>query len=289
MTAQARMYSLCRRRIVSRNRRTSRRCGRTVFCPSSTPDVGALRHAHVLAVPRLDAGSGPGRSAMVDVAEHIGVGGRGAFGGPPRSSLVPAGKWHANDGNRARPAGRRRQRVLSPSPRAARPVAYGIAGYAAVMVIAQVRLLPLYRTAGFTAGVWSFTFPGRQLDHSRRLHRRRHRARVKSYPTLRQALALTRDTQPSRGEVSPASSGDRRKATGNRRRCLGHRPSAPGTQLRARLRRVEGGLGDKAIGARAPAPEAAGGGVDRPRRGQAAVRALQERGEQLRRLRAGDV
>jgi tellurite resistance protein len=38
-------------------------------------------------------------------------------------------------------------------------LAYGIAGYAVMMVIAQVRLLPLYRAAGFTAGFWSFTFP----------------------------------------------------------------------------------------------------------------------------------
>lgn len=37
--------------------------------------------------------------------------------------------------------------------------AYGIAGYAVMMVVAQVRLLPLYRAAGFTAGFWSFTFP----------------------------------------------------------------------------------------------------------------------------------
>jgi tellurite resistance protein len=37
--------------------------------------------------------------------------------------------------------------------------AYGIAGYAVTMVIAQARLLPLYRAAGFTAGFWSFTFP----------------------------------------------------------------------------------------------------------------------------------
>jgi tellurite resistance protein len=37
--------------------------------------------------------------------------------------------------------------------------AYGIAGYAVMMVIAQGRLLPLYRAAGFTAGFWSFTFP----------------------------------------------------------------------------------------------------------------------------------
>jgi tellurite resistance protein len=37
--------------------------------------------------------------------------------------------------------------------------AYGVAGYALMMVVAQVRLLPLYRAAGFTSGVWSFTFP----------------------------------------------------------------------------------------------------------------------------------
>jgi tellurite resistance protein len=38
-------------------------------------------------------------------------------------------------------------------------LAYGIAGYAVMMVVAQVRLLPIYRAAGFTAGYWSFTFP----------------------------------------------------------------------------------------------------------------------------------
>jgi tellurite resistance protein len=38
-------------------------------------------------------------------------------------------------------------------------LAYGIAGYAVIMVVAQVRLVPLYRAAGFTAGFWSFTFP----------------------------------------------------------------------------------------------------------------------------------
>jgi tellurite resistance protein len=37
--------------------------------------------------------------------------------------------------------------------------AYGIAGYALITVVAQVRLLPLYHAAGFTVGVWSFTFP----------------------------------------------------------------------------------------------------------------------------------
>jgi tellurite resistance protein len=37
--------------------------------------------------------------------------------------------------------------------------AYGIAGYAVVMVVAQVRLLPLYRALGFTLEFWSFTFP----------------------------------------------------------------------------------------------------------------------------------
>lgn len=35
----------------------------------------------------------------------------------------------------------------------------GLSGYAAVMVIAQIRLLPLYRTLSFTPGFWSFTFP----------------------------------------------------------------------------------------------------------------------------------
>jgi tellurite resistance protein len=31
------------------------------------------------------------------------------------------------------------------------------------MVIAQVRLLPLYRTLSFTAGFWSFTFPAASM------------------------------------------------------------------------------------------------------------------------------
>jgi tellurite resistance protein len=35
----------------------------------------------------------------------------------------------------------------------------GLGGYAAVMVVAQVRLLPLYRALRFTPGFWSFTFP----------------------------------------------------------------------------------------------------------------------------------
>jgi hypothetical protein len=35
----------------------------------------------------------------------------------------------------------------------------GLAGYAAVMVVAQLRLLALYRTLSFTPVFWSFTFP----------------------------------------------------------------------------------------------------------------------------------
>jgi tellurite resistance protein len=35
----------------------------------------------------------------------------------------------------------------------------GVSGYAALMVLAQIRLLPLYRTLSFTASFWSFTFP----------------------------------------------------------------------------------------------------------------------------------
>jgi tellurite resistance protein len=35
----------------------------------------------------------------------------------------------------------------------------GLSGYAALMTIAQLRLLPLYRTLSFTPGFWSFTFP----------------------------------------------------------------------------------------------------------------------------------
>jgi tellurite resistance protein len=38
-------------------------------------------------------------------------------------------------------------------------LALGLAGYAAVMVVAQLRLIPLYRTLSFTPGFWSFTFP----------------------------------------------------------------------------------------------------------------------------------
>jgi tellurite resistance protein len=39
-------------------------------------------------------------------------------------------------------------------------VAYGIAGYATTMVIAQLRLVPLYRRLSFSPSFWSFTFPG---------------------------------------------------------------------------------------------------------------------------------
>jgi tellurite resistance protein len=35
----------------------------------------------------------------------------------------------------------------------------GLGGYAAVMVIAQIRLLPLYRGLSFTPSFWAFTFP----------------------------------------------------------------------------------------------------------------------------------
>jgi tellurite resistance protein len=35
----------------------------------------------------------------------------------------------------------------------------GLSGYAALMVVAQVRLLPLYRTLSFTPSFWSFAFP----------------------------------------------------------------------------------------------------------------------------------
>jgi tellurite resistance protein len=38
-------------------------------------------------------------------------------------------------------------------------VAYGIAGYAAMSVVAQIPLIPVYRATKFTAGFWSFTFP----------------------------------------------------------------------------------------------------------------------------------
>lgn len=35
----------------------------------------------------------------------------------------------------------------------------GLSGYAVLMVVAQIRLLPLYRTLSFTPSFWSFTFP----------------------------------------------------------------------------------------------------------------------------------
>jgi tellurite resistance protein len=35
----------------------------------------------------------------------------------------------------------------------------GLAGYAALMVVAQLRLLPLYRTLSFSPSFWAFTFP----------------------------------------------------------------------------------------------------------------------------------
>jgi tellurite resistance protein len=35
----------------------------------------------------------------------------------------------------------------------------GLSGYGALMVIAQIRLLPLYRTLSFTPAFWSFAFP----------------------------------------------------------------------------------------------------------------------------------
>jgi tellurite resistance protein len=38
-------------------------------------------------------------------------------------------------------------------------LAFGLAGYAALMVLAQVRLLPLYRALSFTPSFWAFTFP----------------------------------------------------------------------------------------------------------------------------------
>jgi tellurite resistance protein len=46
--------------------------------------------------------------------------------------------------------------ALHPSPD---PVALGLGGYAAFMVVAQLRLLPLYRKLSFTPGFWSFSFP----------------------------------------------------------------------------------------------------------------------------------
>jgi tellurite resistance protein len=38
-------------------------------------------------------------------------------------------------------------------------LALGLAGYAALMIVAQARLLGLYRALSFTPGFWSFTFP----------------------------------------------------------------------------------------------------------------------------------
>jgi tellurite resistance protein len=38
-------------------------------------------------------------------------------------------------------------------------VAYGFAGYAVLMVLVQVRLLPSYARLRFSPGFWSFTFP----------------------------------------------------------------------------------------------------------------------------------
>jgi tellurite resistance protein len=42
-------------------------------------------------------------------------------------------------------------------------LAFGLAGYAAVMAAAQVRLFPLYRALSFTASFWAFTFPSAAL------------------------------------------------------------------------------------------------------------------------------
>jgi tellurite resistance protein len=47
--------------------------------------------------------------------------------------------------------------LLHPGPPDA--LALGLAGYAAVMIVAQVRLLPLYLGLTFSPGFWSFTFP----------------------------------------------------------------------------------------------------------------------------------
>ena len=38
------------------------------------------------------------------------------------------------------------------------PVAYMLAGYGALMVLVQLRLLPIYARLPFSAGFWSFTF-----------------------------------------------------------------------------------------------------------------------------------
>jgi tellurite resistance protein len=38
------------------------------------------------------------------------------------------------------------------------PVAYSLAGYAALMLLVQLRLLPIYARLRFSAGFWSFTF-----------------------------------------------------------------------------------------------------------------------------------
>jgi tellurite resistance protein len=39
----------------------------------------------------------------------------------------------------------------------------GLSGYAAIMVIAQIRLLGLYRTLSFTPSFWAFTFPAANM------------------------------------------------------------------------------------------------------------------------------
>jgi tellurite resistance protein len=39
------------------------------------------------------------------------------------------------------------------------PIAYGLGGYGALMVLVQIRLVPVYLRLPFTAGFWSFTFP----------------------------------------------------------------------------------------------------------------------------------
>jgi tellurite resistance protein len=40
---------------------------------------------------------------------------------------------------------------------------FALSGYAVVMVVAQIRLLALYRTLSFTPGFWSFTFPAANM------------------------------------------------------------------------------------------------------------------------------
>jgi tellurite resistance protein len=47
-------------------------------------------------------------------------------------------------------------------------LAYGLAGYAVLMVVAQLRFVPIYRRLRFVPGFWSFTFSWCAVAISRR-------------------------------------------------------------------------------------------------------------------------